>query len=84
MDGAAHARLRKVLEEPLRPKVVQQRWGEMLRQVANEFIDQFAHRGEADLVRDFADPFCARTLKYVLGLNHVSDEDMYLICRTVR
>lgn len=76
LDGAAHARLRKACEEPLRPKAIQQRWAEMLTNVANEFIDQFIDKGQAELVSEFADPFAARTLKNVLGLIDASDEDM--------
>jgi cytochrome P450 len=75
-DGAAHERLRKASEGPLRPKVVRQHWGHMLSQVANDLIDAFVQRGEADLFSEFAAPFAARTLKYILGLNTASDEDM--------
>lgn len=76
MDGEEHARLRKICEEPFRPKVVQQRWANMLQETANEMIDRFVDQGEADLVRDFADPFCARVLRNVLGLLDATDEDM--------
>jgi cytochrome P450 len=75
-DGAAHERLREAAEEPLRPKTVRQRWHAMLAGIAEEIIDGFAARGECELVSEFADPFAARTLKNILGLRGVSDEDM--------
>ncbi|MDQ0218678.1 cytochrome P450 [Peribacillus cavernae] len=75
-DGAAHARLRKACEEPLKPKVVRQRWANMLNKTANEFIDRFIDRGKVELVSEFAEPFAARTLKMVLGLQNATEEEM--------
>lgn len=75
-DGATHDRLRKAAEEPLRPKVVRDRWHEMINRVAHEFVDRFAERGECELVSEFCSPFASRTLKHILGLNGASDEDM--------
>jgi hypothetical protein len=74
--GDTHERLRKAAEGTLRPKDVQKRWHEMLCQVANDLIDSFIDRREVELVSEFASPFASRTLKYVLGLNSASDEDM--------
>ncbi len=76
MDGAAHERRRKAVEEPFRPKTARQRWHDMLGQVANDLIDGFADRGECELVSEFADPFAARALKNILGLQGASDDDM--------
>jgi cytochrome P450 len=75
-DGAAHERLRKAAEEPLRPKVVRRRWVEMLNAVANDLVDRFAERGECELVSEFCSPYASRTLKNILGLQGASDEDM--------
>lgn len=75
-DGATHDRLRKAAEEPLRPKVVKQRWVRMLNDVANDLVDDFADRGECELVGEFCSPYASRTLKNILGLQGASDEDM--------
>lgn len=75
-DGDTHDRLRKAAEEPLRPKVVRQRWVDMLNEVANELVDRFAERGECELVSEFCSPFASRTLKNILGLQGASDEAM--------
>lgn len=76
MDGAAHERRRRAVEEPFRPKTVRQRWHEMIGRVANDLVDGFAERGECELVSEFADPFAARVLKNILGLLGASDADM--------
>lgn len=75
-DGEAHQRLRKAAEEPLRPKTVRQRWHQLLSEVANDLIDGLVDRGECEIMGDFAGPFAARTLKYVMGLNTASDDEM--------
>lgn len=74
--GDTHDRLRKAAEEPLKPKVVRQRWIDMLNEVANGLIDRFVGRGECELVSEFCSPFASRTLKNILGLQGASDEDM--------
>jgi cytochrome P450 len=75
-DGAAHKRLRQAVEAAMRPKVVRQQWYDWQCQVANDLIDGFIGRGETDLVKEFAVPFAACTLKYVLGLPTATNEDM--------
>lgn len=75
-DGAAHKRLRQAVEAAMRPKAVRQQWYDWQCQVANDLIDGFIERGEADLVKEFAVPFAACTLKYALGLPTATNEDM--------
>ena len=75
-DGEAHQRLRKAAEEPLRPKTVRQRWHQLLSEIANDLIDGLVDRGECEIMGDFTGPFAARTLKYVMGLNTASDDEM--------
>lgn len=75
-EGSTHDRLRKAAEEPLKPKVVRQRWFQMLEDVANDLVDRFVGRGEVELVGEFCSPFASRTLKNILGLQGASDEDM--------
>lgn len=75
-DSATHDRLRKAAEEPLRPKVVRQRWVELLNTVASDLVDRFAERGECELMSEFCSPYASRTLRNILGLQGASDEDM--------
>lgn len=57
MDGAEHARFRKVLQKAFLPHVVS-RWGDSLVQpVVDRLMDRFIHRGSADLVEDYTHHF---------------------------
>jgi hypothetical protein len=47
----------------LRAKEFGTYWSGMLANVADELVDQIEQAGRADLVRDFAGPYAARTLK---------------------
>jgi cytochrome P450 len=75
-DGAAHKRLRRAAQDPLRPAVVEQHWQPLFQQLADELVDGFAADGSADLMRDFAGPFTARCLAAILGLQGCSDEEL--------
>ncbi|MEH7254379.1 cytochrome P450, partial [Neobacillus niacini] len=75
-DGEYHKKLRGAAEAFLRPKEVKNRWSDLIRKDGEELIARQYHRGEMDIVTDFAGPLAARALKHLLGLPHVSDDDM--------
>ncbi|MFK4227883.1 cytochrome P450, partial [Streptomyces sp. NPDC019890] len=75
-DGAAHLRERKAAEPALRPRAVREHWTPIFQKIADELIDSFYERGEADLFTDFAGPMAARSLAVVLGLHEVAPQDL--------
>ncbi|WP_371573853.1 cytochrome P450 [Streptomyces sp. NBC_01314] len=75
-DGAAHQRLRRAAEPPLRPRVVKEHWLPVFRRNTADLLSVLAERGEGDLFADFAGPIAARNLAALLGLRGVGDEDM--------
>ncbi|MFE7843315.1 cytochrome P450 [Streptomyces sp. NPDC057474] len=75
-DGTDHLRERKAAEPALRPRMVKQHWTPVFQQLADELIDGFHERGEADLFTDFAGPMAALCLAAVLGLREVAAADL--------
>lgn len=66
-EGEDHHRLRRLLNPAFSPKLI----GGLVprfQALANELIDAFAERGECDFVTDFADPYAARVIAIMLGL----------------
>jgi cytochrome P450 len=75
-DGEEHARLRAPAQAPLRFRGFAERWGDMLSREAHDLLAPLRDRGHMDVLRDFAGPFAARTLKHLLGLHAARDEDL--------
>ncbi|MET9819501.1 cytochrome P450 [Streptomyces sp. NPDC006355] len=75
-DGAAHLRERKAAEPSLRPRTIKEHWAPVFQKIADELIDGFYERGEADLFADYAGPMAARSLAAVLGLHDVDPQDL--------
>ena len=75
-DGEAHRRQRRAAHRVLRAKEFEACWSGMLAGVADELLDEIELAGRADLVGAFAGPYAARTLKRMLGLDDVADNDM--------
>jgi cytochrome P450 len=75
-DGDEHARLRTPAHAPLRFRGFAERWGDMLAREADDLLAPLRDRGHMDVLRDFAGPFAARTLKLLLGLHAARDEDL--------
>jgi cytochrome P450 len=73
-EGAYHQRIRSIIYPWFRVGAIGNFPDEVIAPIANDLIDAFADRGEADLVSEFAEPMSARTLKRALGLDFV-DED---------
>ncbi|WP_034271383.1 cytochrome P450 [Haloechinothrix halophila] len=75
-DGPEHLRERKAGEPALRPRMVKQHWTPLFQRIADDLIDGFYDRGEADLFGEFAGPMAALSLAAVLGLRDVSATDL--------
>jgi cytochrome P450 len=75
-DGEEHARLRAPAQAPLRFRGFAARWGDMLEREAHALLEPLRSRGSMDVLRDFAGPFAARTLKLLLGLHAARDADL--------
>ena len=75
-DDPQHRRLRGAAEPPTRPRQVRDRWSVAFAANADRLLDDLVGRGEADLVRDFAEPLAAANLALVLGLANASAADI--------
>ena len=75
-EGPDQERIRRVVEAPFRPREVEARTGDMIPRLANELIDGFVARGEADLFRELAEPMSILSLRFMLGLDEVPWEDL--------
>jgi cytochrome P450 len=76
MEGPDQERIRRIVEPPFRPRDVEERTQGMIPKLAHELIDGFADRGEVDLFREYCDPMSVRSLRFMLGLDQVSWEDI--------
>jgi cytochrome P450 len=68
VDGEEHQRMRAPMEKTLRPRAVEERARAIVERIANELIDEFAPRGEAELMSAFCEPLSALSLAEVIGL----------------
>ncbi len=67
-DPPSHTRIRKMVDEPFRPRSI-----EVLRasieDIVNECIDAFIHQGRCEVVKDYAIPIPIRVIADMLGLD---------------
>ncbi len=75
-EGAAHDRVRQVVEAPFRPREVEARAGGRFVKMADELLDGFVARGSSDLLREFCEPFSVLTLRFMLGLDDIPVGDL--------
>jgi cytochrome P450 len=75
-EGAYHDRIRSIIYPWFRVGAIGHFPEEVIAPIANELIDEFAARGEAELVSEFAEPLSARTLKRALGLEFVEEDTL--------
>jgi cytochrome P450 len=61
---------------PFRPRDVEERTQGMIPRLADDLIDGFVERGEADLFHEDADPMSVRSLCFMLGLDAVPWQDI--------
>ena len=68
MDGERHRRYRALVSSAFRQKVLTESEDQLVAKVANELIDRFADRGQAELVREFTFPYPTQVIAGILGL----------------
>lgn len=68
MDDPEHRRYRGLVATAFRQKMLARWEDELVEQVANDLIDRFAHRGRAELVREFTFPYPTQIIARLLGL----------------
>jgi cytochrome P450 len=76
MEGPEQRWIRAIIEVPFRPRDVEERTQGMIPRLADELIDGFVERGEADLFHEYADPMSVRSLCFMLGLDEVPWQDI--------
>lgn len=75
-EGRYHKRIRSIIEPAFRAATVRPYADTLIRPLANQLIDRFAHRGTVELMADFAEPLSVQTVKFVLGLGARSDDEL--------
>jgi cytochrome P450 len=68
MDGAEHTRHRGLINKAFTRRALERWERELVRPVVNAYIDRFATRGRADLVRELTFPFPVRVIAGMMGL----------------
>jgi cytochrome P450 len=68
MDEPKHGRHRALVSKAFSQKAMARWEHELVGQVGNQLIDQFADRGSADLSREFTFPYPAQIIASLLGL----------------
>jgi len=75
-DGDAHMSERAQMFPSVSPRVVRETWLKKFQAHADRILDELAPQGEADLVRAFALPLSAESLKDITGLTNLRYQDM--------
>ncbi len=68
MDGERHRRYRALVSSAFRQKVLTESEDQLVANVANELIDRFTDKGQAELVREFTFPYPTQVIAGILGL----------------
>jgi cytochrome P450 len=76
MYGEEHRRNRALASPTFRARLVQDLVTPVLEPVANELVDRFEARGEADLVSEFTNKYPFKIILRLLGLPQTSEEDV--------
>jgi cytochrome P450 PksS len=66
-DPPDHTRLRALVQKAFTPRLVEQLRGRV-EALADELLDEVAHRGEMDLIRDYALPLPMTIIAEILGV----------------
>ncbi len=79
-DDPEHYLERKAWQPTLRPGVVKRHWRGVFERTAEHYLDRMIATGQAqggaDLIWDFAAPFAAESLRQIIGLHNVTQQDM--------
>ena len=70
MDEPEHRRHRNLSGSAFRQKTLQRWESELIAPLANEMLDHFATRGEAELVGELTYPYPVQVIARILGLPH--------------
>ena len=76
MYGQEHRRNRALASPTFRQRLVQDLVTPVLEPVANELVDRFEARGEADLVEEFTTRYPFKIILRMLGLPQAAEEDV--------
>lgn len=68
LEGDDHSRLRRLLMPAFRKKAIEA-MRPRFQELADELIDGFASRGEVEFISEFAEPYAARIICQLLGLD---------------
>lgn len=75
-DGAAHMLERRALFPALSPRTMRDIWQPQIAAACDALLAELAPMGRCDLVRDFAMPISAETLRRVTGLTNMANAEM--------
>ncbi|EKU49187.1 cytochrome P450 [Brevibacterium casei] len=76
-DDPEHYAQRRAWQPVLKPGYVKRIWTKMYREVAEDLLAKLIEKGPgSDLIWDFAAPYAAETLRRMIGLYNVGQEDM--------
>lgn len=78
LDGAAHKRLRGIVEPKLRAGAIRKQWAEAFDEIVQRHIERMLPDGRADLVERFAWEVSAECLSALLGLRNATAADLNL------
>ena len=68
MDGAEHIRHRALISRAFTRRALERWERELVRPIIDAYVDAFAERGSADLVRELTFPFPVRVIAGMMGL----------------
>ena len=68
MDGEEHIRYRGLISKAFTRRALERWERDLVRPVVAEYVDRFAARGSADLVRELTFPFPVRVIAGMMGL----------------
>jgi cytochrome P450 len=67
-DPPSHTRIRKMLDDPFRPRSIE-RWTGAIREIVNDTIDGFIRAGRCEVVDQFAVPIPITVIADLLGVS---------------
>jgi cytochrome P450 len=67
-DGTDHLRSRALISKAFTRRAIDHWESELVRPIVNEYVDRFAARGAADLVRELTFPFPVNVVAAMIGL----------------
>jgi len=68
MDGEEHIRYRGLISKAFTRRALERWERDLVRPVISEYVDRFAERGSADLVRELTFPFPVRVIAGMMGI----------------